>query len=49
MLSFLELAEEGCFGYAYVFHPCDVVAQLKLKQDGPYVGQTGSLSYTLAT
>ena len=43
-LSFLELAEEDCFGYANVFHPCDVVspAQLHLKQDGLYAGQAGS-------
>ena len=44
-LSFLELAEEECFGYAYVFHVCDVAspAQLHLKQDGLYAGQAGSL------
>ena len=44
-LSFLELAEEDCFGHAYVFHPCDVASpeQLHLKQDGLYAGQTGSL------
>ena len=44
-LSFLELAEEDCFGHAYFFHPCDVAspAQLHLKQDGLYAGQTGSL------
>ena len=44
-LSFLELAEENCFRYAYVFHPCDVAspAPLHLKQDGLYVGQAGSL------
>ena len=44
-LSFLELAEEDCFGHAYVFHPCDVVspAPLHLKQDGLYAGQAGSL------
>ena len=44
-LSFLELAEEDCFGHAYVFHPCDVAspAPLHLKQDGLYVGQAGSL------
>ena len=44
-LSFLELAEEDCFGHAYVFHPCDVAspAQLRLKQDGIYAGQAGSL------
>ena len=42
-LSFLELAEENCFGHAYVFHPCDVAspAQLHLKQDGLYAGQAG--------
>ena len=40
-LSFLELAEEDCFGHMYVFHPCDVAspAQLHLKQDGLYAGQ----------
>ena len=45
MLSFLELAEEDYFGHAYVFHPCDVAspAQLHLKQDGFYAGQTGFL------
>ena len=44
-LSFLELAEEDCFGHAYVCHPCDVASQvqLHLKQDGLYSGQTGSL------
>ena len=43
-LSFLELAEEDCFGHAHVFHPCDVAspAQLHLKQDGLYAGQAGS-------
>ena len=45
VLSFLELAEEGCFGHAYVFHPCYVAnsAQLHLKQDGLYAGQVGSI------
>ena len=44
-LSFLELAEEDCFGHANVFHPCDVAspAQLHLKQDGLYAGQAGFL------
>ena len=44
-LSFLELAEEDCFGHTYDYHPCDVVspAQLHLKQDGIYAGQAGSL------
>ena len=44
-LSFFELAEEDCFGHAYVFHPCDVASlvQLHLKQDGLYAGQAGSL------
>ena len=44
-LSFLELAEEDCFGHANVFHPCDVASpmQLHLKQDGLYAGQAGSL------
>ena len=44
-LSFLEFAEEDCFGHAYVFHPCDVTspAQLHLKQDGLYAVQAGSL------
>ena len=39
------LAEEDCFGHAYVFHSYDVAsqAQLHLKQDGLYVGQAGSL------
>ena len=43
--SFLELAEEDCFGHANVFHPCDVAssAQLHLKQDGLYAGRAGSL------
>ena len=45
MLSFLELAEEDCFGHAYVFHSCDMASsvQLHLKQDGLHVGQAGSL------
>ena len=44
-LSFLELAEEDCFGHAYVFHPCDMAspAQLHLEQDGLYAGQADSL------
>ena len=44
-LFFLELAEEDCFGHAYVFHPRDVAspAQLHLKQDGLYAGQAGCL------
>ena len=39
-LSFLELAEEDCFGHVYVFHPCDVVSlgHLHLEQDGLYAG-----------
>ena len=39
-LSFLELAEEDCLGYGYVFHPCDVASpsQLHLKQDGLWAG-----------
>ena len=43
--SFLEFAEEDCFGHAYVFRRCDVAspAQLLLKQDGLYAGQAGSL------
>ena len=43
-LSFLELAEEDCFGNAYVFHPCEMAspAQLHLKQDGLLAGQAGS-------
>ena len=42
-LSFLELAEEDCFGHA--FNPCDLAspAQMYLKQDGLYAGQAGSL------
>ena len=45
LLSFLELAEEDCFGHANVFHPCDVASlgQLHLKQDGLYAGHAGSL------
>ena len=44
-LSFLELAEEDCFGRAYVLHSCDVAspAQLHLKQDGLYAWKAGSL------
>ena len=44
-LSVLELAEENCFGHAYVFHSCDVAspAQLYIKQDGLYAVQNGSL------
>ena len=44
-LSFLELAEEDCFGLAYVFHPCgvDSPGKLYLEQDGLYAGQAGSL------
>ena len=44
-LSFLEIAEEDCFGHEYVFHPRDVAspAQLHLKQDVLYAGQAGSL------
>ena len=44
-LSFLEIAEEDCFGHAIVFHPCDVASQAQLhpKQDGLYAGQAGSL------
>ena len=42
---FLELAEEDCFGHAYVFDSCDVAspAQLHLKRDGLCAGQAGSL------
>ena len=44
-LSFLELAEEDCFGHANLFRPSDVAspAQLHPKQDGLYNGQAGSL------
>ena len=44
-LSVLELAEEDCFGHAYVLHPCEVAGQAKLHltQDGLCVGQAGSL------
>ena len=44
-LSFMERAEEDCFGHAYVFHPCEVAGpvQQHLKQDGLYAGQAGSL------
>ena len=50
-LSFLEFAEKECFLRAYVFHPCDVAspAQLHLKQDGFYAGQTGCLEDLLLT
>ena len=43
-LSFFELVEEDGFGYAYIFHPCDLAssAQLQLKQAGLYAGQAGS-------
>ena len=46
MLAFLELAEEDCFGHAYVYHPYDVAsaAQLHLQQDGIYAGQAGCLA-----
>ena len=42
-VSFLELAEEDCFGHAYVFHSCDVAspANLHLRQDGVYTWQAG--------
>ena len=49
-LSFLELAEEDCFGHAYVFHPCDVASPAQLhpkqdpKQDRLYAGQAGFLT-----
>ena len=44
-LSFLELAEEDCFGIVCVFRPCDVASpgQLHLKQGGLYAGQAGFL------
>ena len=44
-LSYMELAEEDCFGHSFVFYPRDVAsqAQLHLKQDGLYAGQVGSL------
>ena len=44
-LSFWEFAEEDCFGYAYISHPCDVASpkQLHLKQYNLYAGQAGSL------
>ena len=29
-LSILKLAEEDCFGHAYVFHPCVVASQAQL-------------------
>ena len=43
--SFVVVAEEDCFGHAYVSHPCDMAspAQLHLEQDGLYAGQIGSL------
>ena len=50
VLSFLELAEENCFGHANVFHPCDVASpvQLHLKQNGLYAGQACSFTGGLA-
>ena len=44
-LSFLELAEEDCFGHAYVFHPCDVAspAQLHLKKMDSMLGRLALL------
>ena len=44
-LSFLELAEEDCFGHAYAFYLCDVAspAQLHLKQDGLMLGRLALL------
>ena len=41
----MELAEEDCFGHAYVFHLRDVAsqAQLHMKQDRLYAEQAGSL------
>ena len=46
-LSFVELANEDCFGHEYVFHPSDAdsPAQLHPKQDGLYAGQAESLEY----
>ena len=43
MLFYLELAEEDCFGHAYIFHPYDVAcpAQLHLKQHGLQAWQAG--------
>ena len=35
MLSFLDLAEEDCFGHAYVFQPCDLASPVQL-EDGLY-------------
>ena len=40
------LIEEDCFGHVYIFHLFDMMAspaQLRLKQDGLYAGQAGSL------
>ena len=44
-LFFLELAEENCFGLAYIFHSCDMAspAQLHLKHDRLYAEQAGCL------
>ena len=36
-LSFLELAEEDCFGHAYIFNPCDA------SKDGLFAEEAGSL------
>ena len=43
--SFLELAEEDCFGRTYVSHACDVASpgKLHLKQDEVYTLQADSL------
>ena len=48
-LFFFELTEENCFGRAFVFHSRDMasLAQLHLKQDGLYVGQTDCLHFTV--
>ena len=39
------LAQEDCFGHAFVFYLCDMasLAKLHLKQDGFYAGQAGFL------
>ena len=46
-LSFLELAEEHCFGHAYVFHPCDVASPAQLKHDGHYAGRLALFKKTV--
>ena len=47
-LSFLELAEEDCFGHAYVFHPCDVLRNIKVTDGvGGWVSAHMPVQFTL--